>query len=189
MEVLTFQVAAQVVTSLATSPSEPSVLVQLKRVRTKTTPSTHRKQYEKERAQKAHDMAEEQGREEHRKKFKNDRRPWTSTPKPPLPPKVKRQRKPGVKALHKIRKFQMTVENVIPRAAFQRVVREISQSLKQNLRWSAAALGAIQEAAEQMATSLFEDANMCAIHAKRVTLMDRDLCLSTRIRSDLALRH
>ena len=94
-----------------------------------------------------------------------------------------------MKALQEIRKFQMTVENVIPRAAFQRVVREISQSLKQDLRWSAAALGAIQEAAEQMATSLFEDANMCAIHAKRVTLMDRDLRLATRIRSDPALRH
>ena len=131
-----------------------------------------------------------QGREEHRKKFKNDKRPWTNTPKPPLPPKVKRRRKPGVKALQEIRKFQMTVENVIPRAAFQRVVREISQSLKKrDLRWSAAALGAIQEAAEQMATSLFEDANMCAIHAKRVMLMDRDLRLATRIRSDLALRH
>ena len=140
-------------------------------------------------AMQAQEMAEVQGREERRKKFKNDKRPWTNTPKPPLPPKVKRRRKPGVKALQEITKFQMTVENVIPRAAFQRVVREISQSLKQNLRWSAAALGAIQEAAEQMATSLFEDANMCAIHAKRVTLMDRDLRLATRIRSDPALRH
>ena len=54
-----------------------------------------------------------------------------------------------MKALQEIRKFQMTVENVIPRAAFQRVVREISQSLKREVRWSAAALGAIQEAAEQ----------------------------------------
>ena len=94
-----------------------------------------------------------------------------------------------MKALQEIRKFQMIVENVIPGAAFQRVVREISQSLKRDVRWSAAALGAIQEAAEQMATSLFEDANMCAIHAKRVTLMDRDLRLPTRIRSDPALRH
>ena len=84
----------------------------------------------------------------------------------------------------------MIVENVIPRVAFQCVVREISQSLKRDVRWSAAALGAIQEATEQMATSLFEDANICAIHAKRVTLMDMEyLHLATRIHSDPALRH
>ena len=151
VEVLTFQAAAQVAASLAASPSEPATPLQLKR-RTKTTPNTRREEYEKKIAE---EMGEVQGREERRKKFKNDKRPWTNTPKPPLPPKVKRRRKPGVKALQEIRKFQMTVENVIPRAAFQRVVREISQSLKRDVRWSAAALGAIQEAAEQMATSLF----------------------------------
>ena len=83
----------------------------------------------------------------------------------------------------------MTVENVIPRSAFQCVVREISQSLKREVQWSAVALGVIQEAAKQMATSIFKDANLCAIHAKRVTLMDRDLRLANRIRSDLGLRH
>ena len=92
-------------------------------------------------AQKAQDMGEAQGREECRKKFKNDKRPWTDTPKPPLPPKVKRRRKPGVKALQEIRKFQMSVENVIPHVAFQHVVREISQSWKREVRWSAVALG------------------------------------------------
>ena len=91
-------------------------------------------------AQKAQEMAEVQGREERMKKFNNDKRPWTNTPKPPLPPKVKRRRKPGVKALQEIRKFQMIVENVIPHTAFQCVVRDISQSLKQDVRWSAAAL-------------------------------------------------
>ena len=80
--------------------------MQLKRVRTKTTPANRRKLYEKEMAQKAQEMAEVQGREERRKKFKNNKRPWTNTPKPPLPPKVKRWRKTGVKAPQKIRKFR-----------------------------------------------------------------------------------
>ena len=90
----------------------------MKQFRTKTTSTNRREQYEKEMAQKAQDMAEEQGIGERRKKFKNDKRPWNDTSKPPLPPKVKRRRKLGVKALQEIRKFQMTVENVIPRAAF-----------------------------------------------------------------------
>ena len=98
--------------------------MQLKRVRTKTTPNTRREEYEKKLAMQAQETAEVQGREERRKKFKNEKRPWTNTPKPPLPPKVKRWRKPGVEALQEIRKFQMTVENVIAHATFQRVVRE-----------------------------------------------------------------
>ena len=85
-------------------------------------------------AMQAQETAEVQGREERRKKFKNDKRPWTNTPKPPPPPKVKRRRKPGVKALQEIRKFQTTVENVIPYATFQPVVREISQSLKRDVQ-------------------------------------------------------
>ena len=82
----------------------------------------------------------------------------------------------------------MAVENVIPHATFQRVVQEISQALKWEVWWSVVALGAIQEAVEQMATSIFEDANLCAIHAKRVMLMDKDLRLANRIRFDPTLR-
>ena len=77
----------------------------MKWVKTKTTPSNRRELYEKERAQIIQDTVEEQGRVECTTKFKNDKRPWTNTPKPPLPPKVKRRRKPGVKALQEIRKF------------------------------------------------------------------------------------
>jgi len=43
---------------------------------------------------------------------------------------------------------------------------------------------AIQEAAEAYMTSLFEDANLCAIHAKRVTLMSKDIDLARRIRGE-----
>ena len=84
-----FQAAAQVAGSLAASPSEPAVPFPV-RCRTKTTPNTRRVDYDKKMATQSHERAQVQGREERRKKFKNDKRPWTNTPKLPLPPKVKR---------------------------------------------------------------------------------------------------
>jgi len=50
------------------------------------------------------------------------------------------------------------------------------------LRWQVEALAALQEAAEAFLVSLFEDANLCAIHGKRVTVMPRDFQLARRIR-------
>ena len=49
-------------------------------------------------------------------------------------------------------------------------------------RWTAEAILALQEATEDFMVHLLEDANMCAIHAKRVTIMPRDLKLARRIR-------
>lgn len=49
-------------------------------------------------------------------------------------------------------------------------------------RWQAAALQALQEACESYLTHLFEDANLCALHAKRVTIMVRDIQLARRVR-------
>ena len=67
---------------------------------------------------------------------------------------------------------------------FQRLVREISQDFKSDLRFQAQAVLALQEAAEAYLVGLFEDTNLCAIHAKRVTIMPKDMQLARRIRGE-----
>lgn len=97
--------------------------------------------------------------------------------------KVHRWR-PGTVALREIRKYQKSTNLLIPKMPFQRLVREIVQSHNDEFRIQAAALGAIQEAAEAYLTGLFEDTNLCAIHAKRVTTMAKDMQLARRIRGE-----
>ena len=64
------------------------------------------------------------------------------------------------------------------------LVREIAQDFKTELRFEANALIALQEAAEAYLVSLFEDTNLCGIHAKRVTIMPKDIQLARRIRGE-----
>lgn len=90
--------------------------------------------------------------------------------------------RPGTVALREIRKFQKTTELLIRKLPFQRLVREIAQDIKADLRFQGSALEALQEAAEAYLISVFEDANLCAIHAKRTTLMSQDITLAQRIR-------
>jgi histone H3 len=92
--------------------------------------------------------------------------------------------RPGTVALREIRKYQKSTETLIRRKPFQRLVREISQDLKADLRYQSHALAALQEAGEVYLTSLFEDTNLCAIHAKRVTIMPKDMQLARRIRGE-----
>ena len=73
---------------------------------------------------------------------------------------------------------------LIRKVPFQRLVREIAQGLKLDLRFQSTALLALQEAAEAYLTSLFEDTNLCAVHAKRVTIMPKDMQLARRIRGE-----
>jgi histone H3 len=73
---------------------------------------------------------------------------------------------------------------LIRKLPFQRVVRELAADLKSDLRFQSTALLALQEAAEAYLVAVFEDTNMCAIHAKRVTIMPRDMQLALRIRGD-----
>jgi histone H3 len=75
---------------------------------------------------------------------------------------------------------------LIPRLPFQRLVREIAQDFKHDLRFQSSAVAALQEASEGYLVSLFEDANLCALHAKRVTVMPRDMELARRIRGERA---
>ncbi len=53
-----------------------------------------------------------------------------------------------------------------------------------DLRFQSHAIMALQEASEAYLTALFEDANLCAIHAKRVTIMPKDIELARRIRGE-----
>ncbi|GFQ95304.1 histone H3.3 type 1, partial [Trichonephila clavata] len=68
----------------------------------------------------------------------------------------------------------------------ERLVREIAQDFKTDLRFQSAAIGALQEASESYLVGLFEDTNLCAIHAKRVTIMPKDIQLARRIRGERA---
>ena len=94
--------------------------------------------------------------------------------------------RPGTVALREIRKFQKSTELLIRKLPFQRLVRDIAHDLKPDLRFQSAAIGALQEAAEAYIVGLFEDTNLCAIHAKRVTIMPKDLQLARRIRGERA---
>ncbi|XP_051142805.1 histone H3.2-like, partial [Andrographis paniculata] len=90
--------------------------------------------------------------------------------------------RPGTVALREIRKYQKSTELLIRKLPFQRLVREIAQDFKTDLRFQSSAVAALQEAAEAYLVSLFEDTNLCAIHAKRVTIMPKDIQLARRIR-------
>ena len=90
--------------------------------------------------------------------------------------------KPGTVALREIRKYQRSTEFLIRRLPFQRLVREFAQDAKTDVRFQAAALEALQEAAEAYLVGVFEDTNGCAIHAKRVTIQPKDMLLAKRLR-------
>ena len=92
--------------------------------------------------------------------------------------------RPGMRALMEIRRYQKTSELLIRKLPFQRLIREIAQDYKTDLRFQASAIMALQEAAEAFLIGLFEDTNLCAIHAKRVTIMPKDVQLARRIRGD-----
>ena len=93
---------------------------------------------------------------------------------------------PGIVALREIRKFQKRNDLLIRKLPFQRLVREIAQDFKTDLRFQSQAILALQEASEAYLVGLFEDTNLCAIHAKRVTIMPKDIQLARRIRGERA---
>jgi len=94
--------------------------------------------------------------------------------------------RPGVKALQEIRRYQKSTDLLIGRLPFQRLVREIASDYRTDIRFQAAAIAALQEAAESYLVGLFEDTNLCAIHAKRVTIQPKDMQLARRIRGERA---
>ncbi|KFH43127.1 histone H3-like centromeric protein-like protein [Hapsidospora chrysogenum ATCC 11550] len=103
----------------------------------------------------------------------------------PLYVRPKRRYRPGTVALREIRKYQSSTKLLVQKLPFARLCREIGLRFRpqgKDFRWQSHALQALQEAAEAYLVYLFEDANLCAIHAKRVTLMKKDIQLARRIR-------
>ncbi len=100
--------------------------------------------------------------------------------------KKARKYRPGTVAMREIRRYQKTTDLLIKKAPFQRLVREIAQDFKTDLRFQGSAIQALQEASEAYLVGLFEDTNLCAIHAKRVTIMPKDIQLARRIRGERA---
>ncbi|RLN74270.1 hypothetical protein BBJ28_00006226 [Nothophytophthora sp. Chile5] len=102
--------------------------------------------------------------------------PATTTP-------AKKRTRPGEVALREIRLLQRSTKLLLRKLPFARVVREIQTEFTGvGYRWQAEALLALQEATETYLVRTFEDANLCAIHGKRVTLQVKDIQLSLRIR-------
>ncbi|XP_024996441.1 histone H3.3-like [Cynara cardunculus var. scolymus] len=101
---------------------------------------------------------------------------------------VKRRHRfrPGTVALREIRMYQKNTGFLIQKLPFQRLVKEIAQNFKMNLRFQSSAVEMLQEAAEAYLVGLFQDTNLCAIHAKRVTITPKDIQLARRIRGERA---
>ena len=97
---------------------------------------------------------------------------------------TKRRYRPGTVALRQIRKYQKSTELLIRKLPFQRLVRVIAQDFRSELRFQQKAIEALHEAAEAYLVGLFEDTNLLAIHAKRVTIFPKDMQLARRIRGE-----
>ena len=133
--------------------------------------------------------------------------PWTFRTKPvpagrgkgkkavkPTPPvggggqsqRRKPRYRPGTVALREIRRYQKSTELLIRKLPFQRLVREtiVDVTGRDDYRLGHGAAEALQEASEAYLVGLFEDANLCAIHAKRVTIMPKDIQLARKIRGE-----
>jgi len=92
--------------------------------------------------------------------------------------------RPGTVALREIRRYQKNTDLLLKKAPFQRLVREVAQDYKADLRFQTSAVMALQEASEAYLVGVFEDTNLCAIHARRVTIMPKDMQLARRIRGE-----
>ena len=106
-------------------------------------------------------------------------------------------------ALGAIKHFQRSTDLLIRKLPFQRLVREVTQDIitdtgraswfykeeGDNVRFQSSAIAALQEASENYLVGLFEDSNLCAIHARRVTVMPKDMHLALKIRGERRKEH
>ena len=102
----------------------------------------------------------------------------------PVKVRKKHRWRPGTVAMRDIRRYQKSTKCLMQRAPFQRLVRSLAKGYNSELRFQASSLAALQEATEAYVVGLFEDVNLCALHAGRVTVMTRDMHLARRIRGD-----
>merc|ERR1712059_11513 len=101
-----------------------------------------------------------------------------------------RRFRPGTRALREIRKYQKSTDLLIPKLPFSRLIRDVAISVvgsNTELRFQSIALLALQEATEAYLVTLMEDSLLAAIHAKRVTVMVKDMSLARRIRGDVRM--
>ena len=89
--------------------------------------------------------------------------------------------RPGTVALREIRQYQKSTDLLIRKLPFQRLVREIMMNIRTDLRVQGSAMLALQEATEAYLASLFEDTQLCAIHAGRTGVQPKDMALARRI--------
>nr|QXF30781.1 histone H3-like centromeric protein [Eriobotrya japonica] len=147
-------------------------------------PSAPRRRSERS-SQRTSESQEQQEPETNSQATPQSKKQKQSERNPPPTQKKKWRYRPGTVAFREIRYYQKTWNLIIPAAPFIRTVREISINMsKDPVRWTPEALQAIQEAAEDFLVHLFEDSMLCAIHARRVTLMKKDLELARRIRGE-----
>ena len=92
--------------------------------------------------------------------------------------------KAGSVAKREIKRYQKSTNLLIPKASFERMVREVSETFKKGMRFTKSAIEAVQTSAEDYLVKLFEDASLCASHGKRVTVQDKDIYLARRIRGE-----
>ena len=87
--------------------------------------------------------------------------------------------------MHEIRRYQQSTESLIWRTPFNKLIKEISREYRicpegpgtpsVQVHFQSTALAALQEAAENFLMGLFEDVNLLAVHAKRVTILPCDI--------------
>ncbi|RNF24443.1 histone H3 variant [Trypanosoma conorhini] len=98
--------------------------------------------------------------------------------------KKKHRWRPGTVVMREVRRYQNTTEFLIAKAPFRRLVREIVSNLKESLRMSATCVEALQESTELYVTSVLADANLCTLHANRVTVYPKDIQLALKLRGE-----
>jgi histone H3/H4 len=111
-----------------------------------------------------------------------DGEPDEDEPHRPKKQTVKRFR-PGDRWRKEILKYQRSTDLLIRKLPFARLVKEVTNDIHPRaFKWTVNAMEALQQASEAFLVQLMDDGNLCAIHAKRVTLMTRDIQLAQRIR-------
>merc|ERR1712216_425471 len=87
-------------------------------------------------------------------------------------------RRIGTTTLLEIKKYQLSTNPIISKSSFLRIVKEIGRRINgEPIRFSSESILALQEASEDFLVRLFEDSNLCARHARRITVLPKDFCL------------
>lgn len=99
----------------------------------------------------------------------------------PTTVKTKRKRKAATNAIREIKAEQKQTNLIIPVAPMNRLVTEIAQNYKMDLRFKNDAYRALHTAAEQFLIDTFQNANRCAIHDCRETVQPSDVQLAREL--------